>query len=112
MIQTFWGFPARSAIHARASSHDLLSASRPAFPRRLMSWSGFATSFEVKTQDGSCVSGVIAPVSASQEICATFTCGYAKGVAILAEGATAGARSSQYASSSLASYSRMAVSCN
>ena len=75
-----------------------------------MSWPGFATSLDVKTQGGSWVSGVIAPVSASQEICATLGWGKTNGVEILAEGATAGARSSQYASSSLASYSRMAAS--
>ena len=64
---TFCGFPARAWIHSLASSQVLLSASSPALPRRLMSWSGFATSFVVKAQLGSCVSGVIAVVSGSHE---------------------------------------------
>jgi hypothetical protein len=40
-------------------------------PRRLMSWSGFATSFIVETQEGRRLSGVMAPDSGSHRICAT-----------------------------------------
>ena len=32
-------------LKSRTSSQDLFTATKPAFPRRLMSWSGFATSF-------------------------------------------------------------------
>lgn len=69
---TFWGLPARSWTHGLASSQVLLSASRPALPRRLMSWSGFATSLVLKTQPGSWVSGVMELVAASHETWATF----------------------------------------
>jgi hypothetical protein len=64
----FGGFPAWADIHSLASSQVLLSARRPALPRRLISWSGFATSLDEKTQPGSWVSGVMALVSGSQEI--------------------------------------------
>lgn len=63
------GLPARSRIHCLASSHVELSLRRPAFPRLLMSWSGLATSFSVKTHDGSLLSGVMVSVSGSQRIC-------------------------------------------
>ena len=54
------------------------------------------------------MSGVIAFVAGSQEIWATLGEGKTNGVTTLAEGWTAGARSSQYARTSFASYSRMA----
>ena len=55
----FCGFPALWAIQGFTSSHVLLRARRHAFPLRLMSWLGFATSLEVKTQEGCQVSGVM-----------------------------------------------------
>ena len=67
-LLTCTGFPARSAIHCFASGHVLFNASRPAFPRLLISWSGFATSFALLTHWGIWLSGVIVFVFSSHEI--------------------------------------------
>lgn len=52
VFSTWTGLPARAVIHSLTSSQPLLRQRRPAFPRRLISWSGLATSFSVKTQSG------------------------------------------------------------
>lgn len=52
VFSTVTGLPARSSIQAPVGSQVLLRQRRPAFPRRLISWSGLPTSLEVKTQSG------------------------------------------------------------
>lgn len=52
VFSTWTGLPARAVIHSLTSSQPLLRQRRPAFPRRLISWSGLATSFSEKTQSG------------------------------------------------------------
>ena len=79
--RTLHGFPARSLIHWIDSSMPLFRERRPAFPRRLMSMSGFATSLEVWAHAGSALlSGTILPACSSQEICAACATGKAFGV--------------------------------
>ena len=43
-LSTFHSFSIFSRIHALHSAYDLFTSTSPAFPRRLMSWSGLATS--------------------------------------------------------------------
>lgn len=54
MLYTCWLLPMRSETHAWTSGQVLFTASRPAFPRRLISWSGLTTSGVVESQGFSC----------------------------------------------------------
>lgn len=42
---TSWSFPIRWEIHCLAPAKSVLTLMSPSFPRRLISWSGLATSF-------------------------------------------------------------------
>jgi hypothetical protein len=62
VFSTVTGLPARSSIHAEVVCQSLLRLRRPAFPRRLISWSGLPTSLEVKTHSGRPSPGLIGGV--------------------------------------------------
>lgn len=137
VCSTCWGLPARCSIQGPVSSQPLLRQRRPAFPRRLMSWSGLPTSFELKTHSGRPAPGLMGgwtePVAGSLHVsCAahvghghkawyvlsrrgergtynwTWATWTGATVDSVLQGMGVGERVNQYEMSCLASYSRIA----